>query len=265
MVSAAFQATPSHRTPPDDAVAMRRTTPYRPTGSVGSAADGDLTGRARSAGSQGPPLGDGPVAVDGPAAGDEAQASSDGTNERPQGTEADPAGELFRSFATRVYGYVRLRSTPDIADDVVADTFLTAWRLRESVPDDPMPWLLVIARNALANRQRSARRGTRLVVAMASVAELAHHAAAAEDIAVDRAAVLAALASLCPEDREALLLVAWDGLTTADAATVAGCSQRTLARRLSRARRQLDSAGAGQQAAATPADRSSTPNQSKDS
>lgn len=184
---------------------------------------------------------------------------------RPHGLESDPTGELFRLFATRVYGYVRLRATAELADDVVADTFLTAWRLRESVPNDPLPWLLVIARHALANRQRSARRGTRLVVAMANVAQLAHNADAAEEIAVNRAAVLAALAGLRPDDREALLLVAWDGLATADAATVAGCSERTFARRLRRARSQLNLAEAGLRTESTPAATLTVQNSSKDS
>lgn len=155
---------------------------------------------------------------------------------------------LYRSFATRVYGYVRLRAAPELADDVVADTFLAAWRLRDAVPNDPLPWLLVIARNALANRQRSANRGTRLVVAMATVERLAHHAAPAEDIAIDRNAVLAALAELADEEREALLLTAWDGLAVADAAAVAGCSARTFARRLRRARDRLDKLGLGSEA-----------------
>lgn len=179
--------------------------------------------------------------------------------------DGDSTGELFRSFATRVYGYVRLRTTADLADDVVADTFLTAWRLRESVPEEPLPWLLVIARNALANRQRSAKRGTRLVVAMARVADLARHADAAEDIAVDRAAVLAALAALRAEDREALLLIAWDGLAAADAATVAGCSERTFARRLRRARSQLSAAETGWRTTPAQTDTCAVQNLSKES
>lgn len=181
-----------------------------------------------------------------------ARAVAGGGADQPRDVGRDMTTELFRLFARRVYAYVRLRAAPDLADDVVADTFLTAWRLRESVPDGPLPWLLVIARNALSNRQRSERRGTRLVVAMASVAHLAHEADAAEDVAVDRAAVLAALAELRPEDREALLLVAWDGLTVADAATVAGCSERTFARRLRRARSHVGLTVSDRQAATIP-------------
>lgn len=156
---------------------------------------------------------------------------------------AEQVAALFRRYATQVYGYVRLRTTPelpDIADDVVADTFITAWRLRDRIPADPLPWLLVIARNALANRQRSAKRSARLTVAMVSVRHLARHEPAAEDVVIARDDVMAALSSLPDEQREALFLTAWDGLAQGEAADLAGCSERTFARRLRRAREHLD-------------------------
>lgn len=155
---------------------------------------------------------------------------------------ADLIDTLFRTYASRVYGYVRLRAPADLVDDVVADTFLTAWRLRDSVPAEPLPWLLVIARNALANRQRSQRRGARLVIAMATVEQFARQGQSADDAVLERESALAALARLGDDEREAILLTAWDGLSPHDAARVAGCSARTFARRLQRARRQLHTA-----------------------
>ncbi|MGI8803161.1 MAG: sigma factor-like helix-turn-helix DNA-binding protein [Solirubrobacteraceae bacterium] len=44
---------------------------------------------------------------------------------------------------------------------------------------------------------------------------------------------------LAEADREALLLVAWEGLEIADAARVLGCRPATLRMRLHRARRRL--------------------------
>jgi RNA polymerase sigma-70 factor (ECF subfamily) len=61
----------------------------------------------------------------------------------------------------------------------------------------------------------------------------------ADESVIDRHTFLAALATLTFAEREALLLVAWDGLSRADAATVAGCSQRAFEVRLSRARARL--------------------------
>ena len=56
---------------------------------------------------------------------------------------------------------------------------------------------------------------------------------------IERATAVAALAELSNLEREALLLVAWDGLSNADAAVVAGCTQRAFEVRLSRARARL--------------------------
>ena len=51
---------------------------------------------------------------------------------------------------------------------------------------------------------------------------------------------LRTLAALPEQDREALLLVAWDGLTTEQAATVLGCRPSALRTRLHRVRKRLD-------------------------
>ena len=56
---------------------------------------------------------------------------------------------------------------------------------------------------------------------------------------VERDSLLRALAGLSDLEREALLLVAWDGLCARDAATVAGCTVRAFEVRLSRARARL--------------------------
>lgn len=161
------------------------------------------------------------------------------------GTDEDAArrfSALFQTYSPRVFGYCRTRSDQSMAEDAVADTFLTAWRLREDIPDDPLPWLLVLARNALANRQRSLRRTERLRAALAGMERLAADHPAAEDVAMDRATVLRAMATLSAGERDAVLLVAWDGLTQADGARVAGCSLRTFNARLSRARHRLSGA-----------------------
>ncbi len=51
--------------------------------------------------------------------------------------------------------------------------------------------------------------------------------------------MIAALADLTDLEREALLMVAWDGLTNTQAAQVAKCSVRAFEVRLSRARARL--------------------------
>lgn len=146
---------------------------------------------------------------------------------------------LFDAFASNVYAYARTRLAPEDAQDVVADTFLVAWRRRAVVPEHPLPWLLVVARNTMANRRRRDLRQGRLVDAAAALAEIAEPAIGPDRSVVERMAVLDALAELSELEREAVLLVAWHDLTIGDAARVTGCSRRAFEARLSRGRARL--------------------------
>ena len=147
---------------------------------------------------------------------------------------------LWSAHAVRVQAYLWRHTDPDTAQDVLSETFLVAWRRLDDVPDPALPWLLVVARNLLRNAHRAARRRRTLddeLAALAASAPLPE--AAPEALAVERDALLRGLARLGEREREAILLVAWDGLTTADAADVAGCSTATFHVRLHRARRRL--------------------------
>jgi RNA polymerase sigma-70 factor, ECF subfamily len=134
--------------------------------------------------------------------------------------------------------YARRRCTPDLAPDIVAETFLVAWRRLDEIPENALPWLYGVARRTLANARRGARRADAL--AQHAAANLA--AAEARDIA-DRLGeaelIRRALAALPEPDREAVMLVAWEGMGPADAARAAGCSRPTFAVRLHRARKRL--------------------------
>src|SRR5947209_42011 len=61
---------------------------------------------------------------------------------------------LYVAHAGRVGAYVRRRAASSTADDVIADTFLVAWRRLDDVPDRALPWLLGVARRLLANERR---------------------------------------------------------------------------------------------------------------
>jgi RNA polymerase sigma-70 factor (ECF subfamily) len=156
---------------------------------------------------------------------------------------------LWTEHGPRVMAYALRHLDSDTAQDVVSETFLVAWRRLASVPDDPLPWLLVVARNTIANLRRSGHRQARLVGELERFRKVAEPAAAAEVLATERAAVLARLAALSSKEREALLLVAWDGLTPDQAAKVAGCSLPAFHVRLFRARRRLRTDGEADTAA----------------
>jgi RNA polymerase sigma factor (sigma-70 family) len=146
-------------------------------------------------------------------------------------------GELFTAHAAAVYAFALRRSSPSTAEDVVSETFLVAWRRLDSVPDNARPWLLAVARRTLANQRRSASRQAALTSRLG-----AHDARPGRtaDVGLSGdAGVLGALAELTPGDREAITLIAWDGLTADEAAVVVGCSRATFYVRLHRARKRL--------------------------
>ncbi|MBK6887335.1 MAG: RNA polymerase sigma factor [Tetrasphaera sp.] len=149
--------------------------------------------------------------------------------------------EMFRRCAPRVYAYARRHIDPADCDDVVADTFLAAWQRGSSLPEDPLPWLIVTARNTIANRTRGRRRADALW--RDAVATFWHEPRTAQpdDVVVDRATLIDALGQCTEAEREALLLTAWDGLSYAEAARVLGCSERALTVRISRGRARLTS------------------------
>jgi RNA polymerase sigma-70 factor (ECF subfamily) len=153
-------------------------------------------------------------------------------------TRRDRFDELFRANYAAVRAYALRRAPSDVAQDVVAETFLVAWRRLEDMPDDPLPWLYAVARRVLANERRSADRRAALEQRVATSA-VTGGASDAADRMGDAELVRAALAELSDDHREALMLVAWHGLTGARAARAAGCSPATFAVRLHRARARL--------------------------
>ena len=158
---------------------------------------------------------------------------------------------LWTRYAPRVLAYALRHVDADTAQDVVSETFLVAWRRQVSIPDDPLPWLLVVARNTISNLRRSGHRQARVASELERLRQVAEPAVAADVLVAERSAVLAEWAALTPKEREALLLTAWDGLSPGQAAKVAGCPLPTFRVRLFRARRRLQSGG-GPDAPPTP-------------
>jgi RNA polymerase sigma factor (sigma-70 family) len=141
--------------------------------------------------------------------------------------------DLYRAHADAVLRYALRRTHPDAAADVLAETFLVAWRRLERVPAEPKPWLLAVARRVLANQRRGEARRESLVSRIAS--EPPERAPGP----LESTGVVDAIERLSARDRDALLLAYWDGLPSDEAAQVLGCSARAFRSRLHRARRRL--------------------------
>jgi RNA polymerase sigma-70 factor (ECF subfamily) len=148
--------------------------------------------------------------------------------------------KLFAAHYWAVRGYVLRRSPSGPAEDIVAETFLVAWRRLDTIREDPLPWLLGVARRILANQQRAERRRGALTTRLQGL--LPGQAPDWEPPAAMSAELAVAMARLSPQEREALLLVAWEGLDGARAARAAGCSPAAFRARLHRARRHVSAA-----------------------
>jgi len=144
---------------------------------------------------------------------------------------------LFRTHYGAVRAYVLRRAPASAADDIVAETFVVAWRRLDSLSDDPLPWLLGVARRNLANHHRSERRRGALVTRLLSSG--ADHDPGWEPPTEMSAELTAAMNALPARQREALLLLAWEGLDSTRAAKAAGCTPAAFRVRLHRARRRV--------------------------
>jgi RNA polymerase sigma-70 factor, ECF subfamily len=146
--------------------------------------------------------------------------------------------QLHGAHATAVRAYALRRTDPATADDVCAEVWAIAWRRLESIPDDALPWLFGVARRVLANQRRGERRlaalrGRLLESGFGWAGSVPPPAIPSDRRLAD------ALSSLRPADREALLLVAWEGLEPVRAAAALGVSPATFSVRLHRARKRL--------------------------
>lgn len=132
--------------------------------------------------------------------------------------------------------YARRRGGRD-PDGIAAEAMAIAWRRLADIPtDDPRPWLIVTTRNLLlAEHRREPISGTQPLgdIDVEAPAEpLPFESELDPELA-------RALRTLSEQEREALLLVAWDDLTPAQAATSLGISGTAFRVRLHRARRRL--------------------------
>jgi RNA polymerase sigma factor (sigma-70 family) len=133
--------------------------------------------------------------------------------------------------------YARRRGARD-PDGITAEAMAIAWRRLADVPtDDPRPWLIVTTRNLLlAERRRDPSNRTQPLGDI-DVEAPAEQLPFEEELDPDLAR---ALRNLSEQEREALLLVAWDDLTPAQAARSLGISATAFRVRLHRARRRLN-------------------------
>ncbi|MFF4398245.1 RNA polymerase sigma factor [Streptomyces sp. NPDC001480] len=155
-------------------------------------------------------------------------------------------GELYEQYARAVYNHA-LRLTGDWAEaeEAMSETFLAAWRARETVEPEGgslKPWLLGIATHKARNANRGVRRRLAFLARSPEprpVEDFADETAGRIDDARRLALVHDALRRLRRQDREVLTLCVASGLDYQQAAEALGIPVGTVRSRLSRARARL--------------------------
>ncbi len=148
--------------------------------------------------------------------------------------------DLFDRHAPAMRRYVARRLGPSLADDIVSDAFLTAFRRRSHYDPshpDARPWLYGIAARLISRHRRVEVRLYRALV-RSGVDEIAEPYAERVDdrVAAQQAGLAAALAQLSPGDREVLLLIAWADMSYEDVARALDIPVGTVRSRLHRDR-----------------------------
>jgi RNA polymerase sigma-70 factor (ECF subfamily) len=168
-------------------------------------------------------------------------------------SEGDAFDQVFAAFNPRLFNFLaRLSRRRDVAEDLLEETWLRVVAHAPRLRDDTRlaPWLFTIARNLYASYCRSRLLDYEMTAGLQlwpsqPAAPSPFEAAAAGEL---QQRVEVALATLPGIYREALLLVALEGMTPAEAATVCGVTPETMRQRLFRARgllaRRLDAAAA---------------------
>jgi RNA polymerase sigma-70 factor (ECF subfamily) len=139
---------------------------------------------------------------------------------------------IFDRHAPYIHRYLARRLGQQLADDAVAETFLVAFRRRQRYDlgrRDARPWLYGIATNLVGQYRRD---------------EVCHADRVAADVTAQaaRQMLAEALAELSPQDRDVLLLIAWEELSYGEVAAALAIPVGTVRSRLNRARRKVRAA-----------------------
>ncbi len=169
----------------------------------------------------------------------------DGEVVRASLVDPERFADIFERHFTAIHRYLARRAGRVAADDLASQVFVVAFERRGSVQGEPasvLPWLYGIATNLLRNNARAERRRLAALPRLAGAAPAAASDLDGAEHAADRRRIAAALDTLDRQQRDILLLHAWEGLSYAEIATALDLPEGTVASRLSRARRRLRAA-----------------------
>jgi RNA polymerase sigma factor (sigma-70 family) len=161
--------------------------------------------------------------------------------ERPDASGAAAAGDLYERYSAQIYGYcLHQLGSREEAEDAVQTTFMNAFRglQRGIVPELESAWLFKIAHNVCLSRRRSSWRRGR-VEAPNNFEVLQEIVPGREQVADELIRVQDVLEDMPENQRRAILLREWQGLTYREISNELGLSQAAVETLIFRARRAL--------------------------
>lgn len=160
-----------------------------------------------------------------------------GRTGRSEVEDAERLTSLYQETREDVLAFLLRRcATAEDAADALAETYRVAWEKRQRIPAGPQarPWLFGVARNAARERRRSSERHATATRALALAAERAYGETTPETGALD-----AALGTLSALDREIVMMLSADGLSSIEVGSILGLSPTAIRSRAHRARQRL--------------------------
>jgi RNA polymerase sigma factor (sigma-70 family) len=158
--------------------------------------------------------------------------------------EPERFAEIYDRHAEEIHRYIARRLGPHVGDDLMAETFLRAFRQRDrydSAFSDARPWLYGIATNLISRHRRSEVRFFKAIArtgvdpAAESAVEIVADRVSAQAM---RRQLAAALARLNVGERDVLVLLA-SGLSYKEVAQALNATVGTVSSRMNRARKKM--------------------------
>jgi len=164
-----------------------------------------------------------------------------------------PAAEIFDRYSTRIYNFAyRFLRSSEAAEDATQEVFVKMLKHAQQFHGDAKlsTWLFSITANFCRDHLRKAdnrpKEGDEVLITLSTPGASPE---AALETREDQRRVQKALEALTPEQREAILLSRYQGLSYQEIAQIAGCSEGAVKTRVFRAMETLkrtlsaDSAG----------------------
>lgn len=152
---------------------------------------------------------------------------------------------MYSRCAPQILAFARRRLVDgQDCEDVAVEVFTIAWRRRDDLPAEELPWLYATAGNVIAHTTRAQQRRTRLDAKIAghSLFGDTAHDGDVDDLLDARSRLSEAFTQLSSADQEVLRLWAWEGLEGNDLGVALGCAPGAARTRLHRAKTRLRTA-----------------------